>query len=156
MAKPLFVGLLLACLSFLGWGKEALPVAKDPVIEAQMLRIATELRCLVCQNQTIADSHAALAVDLRQQVREMLERGQTEAEIYSYMTARYGDFVLYRPPLKGSTYVLWAGPLVLGVLGVLTLLWILYRRSRMPPDMFDEELPAPPQDPASHPGHPYD
>ncbi len=75
-----------------------------------MLRISAELRCLVCQNQTIADSHADLAVDLRRQVREMLQRGESDAQIIDYMTARYGDFVLYRPPLKTTTAALWFGP----------------------------------------------
>ena len=77
--------------------------AADPALEARMLAITGELRCLVCQNQTIADSHADLAVDLRQQVREMLQRGQTPEQIRRYMTDRYGDFILYRPPLKATT-----------------------------------------------------
>jgi cytochrome c-type biogenesis protein CcmH len=92
--------LTLALLA--GWtqAKEAAPAAEDPVLEARMLRIATELRCLVCQNQTIADSHAELAVDLRNQVKEMLKRGDSDQMIIDYMTARYGDFVLYRPPAE--------------------------------------------------------
>ncbi len=118
---------------------EALPAAADPALEARVIRITSELRCLVCQNQTIADSHADLAVDLRNQVREMLQRGQTEKEITDYMTARYGDFVLYRPPVKTTTLVLWAGPAVMVVGGLVGLVWVLRRRSRMPAENFDPE-----------------
>jgi cytochrome c-type biogenesis protein CcmH len=81
------------------------------------MAIATELRCLVCQNQTIADSHADLAVDLRQQIRELLKKGSTDQQVLSYMTDRYGDFVLYRPPVKTTTWFLWFGPGVLLVAG---------------------------------------
>ncbi len=90
--------------------KEAAPAADDPVLEARMQRIAVELRCLVCQNQTIADSHAGLADDLRREIREQLLRGDTDEQVVQYMTDRYGDFVRYRPPMKGSTAVLWVGP----------------------------------------------
>ena len=115
------------------------------------MHIASELRCLVCQNQTIADSHAGLAVDLRNQVREMLQRGQSEQEITDYMTARYGDFVLYRPPLKPSTWLLWIGPAVMVLGGLLTLVWVLIRRSRLPAEAFD---PEPDTDHVPHgPGH---
>jgi cytochrome c-type biogenesis protein CcmH len=119
--------------------KEAAPAAEDPVLEARMLRIAAELRCLVCQNQTIADSHAGLAIDLRNQVREMLARGQSDKQIIDYMTARYGDFVLYRPPLKNTTALLWFGPAVLLVGGIVTLFFVLRRRSRMAPEMFEAD-----------------
>lgn len=119
--------------------KEAAPAAEDPVLEARMVKIAEELRCLVCQNQTIASSNAGLAVDLRNQVREMLRRGDTDQQIIDYMTARYGDFVLYRPPLKGSTTLLWFGPGVLLVGGLLTLWVVLRRRSRMDPALFEPE-----------------
>ena len=104
------------------------------------MHIAAELRCLVCQNQTIADSNAELAVDLRQQVREQLQQGRSQAEILDYMTARYGDFVLYRPPLKASTVLLWFGPWLLLVGGLATLGFILYRRSRLSADRFDPEV----------------
>ena len=142
--------LTLALLA--GWtqAKEAAPAAEDPVLEARMLRIATELRCRVCQNQTIADSHAELAVDLRNQVKEMLKRGDSDQMIIDYMTARYGDFVLYRPPLKGTTLVLWFGPGLLLIGGLFTLFLVLRRRSRLSPDQFeadpDEEPPAAPSE----------
>jgi cytochrome c-type biogenesis protein CcmH len=120
---------------------EAAPAASDPVLESRMLAITAELRCLVCQNQTIADSHADLAIDLRQQVREMLQKGQTNQQILDYMTDRYGDFVLYRPPFKSTTVLLWAGPGVMMVGGMVLLVVILRRRSRMPEDQFDPEEP---------------
>ncbi|MFG5409476.1 cytochrome c-type biogenesis protein [Piscinibacter sakaiensis] len=131
----------------------ATAAADDPVLEAKVLRIAAELRCLVCQNQTIADSHADLAVDLRRQVREMLQRGAGEREVLDYMTARYGDFVLYRPPLKPTTWVLWFAPGVLLVGGAAVLWTVLRRRSRLAADRFEPDLDEePPADgPASPP-----
>ncbi len=119
---------------------EAAPASADPVLEAKMTAITAELRCLVCQNQTIADSNADLAVDLRRQVREMLVRGDSQQQILDYMTARYGDFVLYRPPLKPTTAILWFAPGVLLVAGLLLLLYVLRRRSRMNDDRFEAEV----------------
>ena len=113
----------------------------EPELEKQMLSITAELRCLVCQNQTIADSNAELAVDLRNQVRDMLRSGKSEREIIDYMTARYGDFVLYRPPVKGTTFLLWFGPAVLLVGGLATLVLVLRRRSRLGNEHFDPEEP---------------
>jgi len=117
----------------------ALPASPDPVLEARVMKLSAELRCLVCQNQTIADSNAGLAVDLRNQVREMLKRGDTPEQITDYMTARYGDFVLYRPPVKSSTAVLWYGPAALLVLAVVVLLFIVRRRSKLPPERFESD-----------------
>ncbi|HNW63368.1 MAG TPA: cytochrome c-type biogenesis protein CcmH [Piscinibacter sp.] len=132
---------LLLALPMLAGAKEAAPASDDPVLEARVMRIAAELRCLVCQNQTIADSHADLAQDLRQQVREMLQKGQSDAQIIDYMTQRYGDFVLYRPPVKSTTALLWYGPavLMLGGLGVLAV--VLRRRSKLPDDQFEPDQP---------------
>ena len=143
MAELLFrwmLALLLA-LPLAAGAKEAAPASDDPVLEARVMRIASELRCLVCQNQTIADSHADLAQDLRQQVREMLQKGQSDAQIIDYMTQRYGDFVLYRPPVKSTTALLWYGPalLMLGGLGVLAI--VLRRRSKLPDDQFEPDQP---------------
>jgi cytochrome c-type biogenesis protein CcmH len=118
---------------------EAVPASNDPVLEAKVLKIAAELRCLVCQNQTIADSNADLAVDLRGQVREMLKRGEGEDKILEYMTARYGDFVLYRPPVKSTTALLWYGPAALLVLAVGAFLLVLRRRSKMAADRFEPD-----------------
>jgi len=146
MARLFFL-LCLTLLAPLVQAREAAPAADDPALEARMLRIASELRCLVCQNQTIADSHAGLAVDLRNQVREMLQNGQSESQIIDYMTARYGDFVLYRPPLKTSTVLLWAGPGVMLLGGLGGLILVLRRRSRMPAEHFDPDAPEAAQDP---------
>ncbi|WP_298829989.1 cytochrome c-type biogenesis protein [uncultured Piscinibacter sp.] len=142
-SHPVTRWLLALCLALpLGvLAKEAAPAADDPVLEARVMRIAAELRCLVCQNQTIADSHADLAQDLRNQVREMLQKGQSEAQILDYMTQRYGDFVLYRPPVKPTTTLLWYGPAVLLVGGVVVLIVVLRRRSKLPDDRFEPEQP---------------
>ncbi|MEQ4616842.1 MAG: cytochrome c-type biogenesis protein [Corticimicrobacter sp.] len=99
-------------------------------LEAQVQRIAYTLRCLVCQNQSIAESNAPLALDLREQVREQLQQGRTETEIADYMVERYGDFVLYRPPLKGATLLLWIGPFLLLLAGASWLIVLLRRRAR--------------------------
>ena len=95
----------------------------------------------MCQNQTIADSSAPLAEDLRRQVREMIVRGDTDAQIIEFMTQRYGDFVLYRPPLKGSTAALWFGPVVLLGGGLSIFIVVLRRRSRLAPDQFEPDQP---------------
>jgi cytochrome c-type biogenesis protein CcmH len=133
------VGLCLAIMAMLSWGKEATPVAEDPALEARVVKISAELRCLVCQNQTIADSSAGLAIDLRNQVREMLRNGQSNREILDYMTARYGDFVLYRPPVKATTVILWFGPAILLLGGAVMLIVVLRRRSKMPPELFESD-----------------
>ena len=113
--------------------------AADPALEARMLAVTGELRCLVCQNQTIADSHADLAADLRQEVREMLKRGQTPDQIRRYMTDRYGDFILYRPPLKATTAVLWLGPALLLLVALIALAVVIRRRSRLADDHFEAD-----------------
>lgn len=133
--------LLAGALAGAARAKDAAPVATDPAVEARMMVIATELRCLVCQNQTIADSHADLAVDLRQQIREMLAKGMTEDEIRRYMTDRYGDFVLYNPPFKATTALLWVGPAVLLAGALAALFIVLRRRQRMSADAFDPDTP---------------
>ena len=119
--------------------REAAPATADPVLEAHVMRLSNELRCLVCQNETIAASNADLAVDLRNQVRDMLRQGRTDAEVMRYMTDRYGDFVLYRPPVKATTWVLWYGPAALLVGGGAALVLVLRRRSRMSADAFEPD-----------------
>jgi cytochrome c-type biogenesis protein CcmH len=119
------VRLLLVALSIL-----ALPAfSQNEDIDKRVNALAVELRCLVCQNQTLADSNAPLAVDLRNQIREQLKAGKSEQDVVDFMVARYGDFVLYRPPLKASTVALWAGPFAILVLGA----WLLLRRIRRRP-----------------------
>ena len=134
--------------------------AADPALEARMLAITGELRCLVCQNQTIADSHAELAVDLRQEVREMLKRGLTDDQVRRYMTDRYGDFILYRPPLNGTTAVLWLGPALLLVISLVALTVVIRRRGRLADDhfeadpVFEGDVPDVSSAPLSRPGTP--
>ncbi|MCP5284572.1 MAG: cytochrome c-type biogenesis protein CcmH [Burkholderiaceae bacterium] len=106
--------------------QEARPLAADPALEARVFEIAHDLRCLVCQNETIAASNADLAVDLRQQVREQLLAGRSPDEIRAYMVERYGDFVLYKPPFKPLTWLLWVGPFLL----LAGMAWIMARTLR--------------------------
>jgi cytochrome c-type biogenesis protein CcmH len=109
--------------------KEAAPLALDPVVEKRLLAITAELRCLVCQNQTIADSNADLANDFRREIRKLIAEGKSDQEILDFMVARYGDFVRYRPPVKGTTILLWAGPAVLLLIGLTALIRYLRRRN---------------------------
>ncbi|TMH14809.1 MAG: cytochrome c-type biogenesis protein CcmH [Betaproteobacteria bacterium] len=120
--------LLLAATVPWVYAKEAAPAAADPALEQRVMTLASELRCLVCQNQTIADSNAPLAEDLRNQVREKMRQGSSDSEILAYMVARYGDFVLYRPPFKLTTALLWFGPLLLLAGGFLVLVRRILRR----------------------------
>ena len=104
-------------------------VATDPVAEKRLQALSRELRCLVCQNETIADSNAELAVDLRREIRGMIQEGRSDNEILEFMVTRYGDFVLYRPPVKAITLLLWGGPIALLLIAVLSLRSYLKRRS---------------------------
>lgn len=121
--------IVLLFLSGPVWAGEARPLADDPAGEARLKHLAVELRCLVCQNQTLADSNAPLAEDLRREVREMIAKNMSDQEIIEFLTARYGDFVLYRPPLKASTTLLWVGPFLLVVVGATALIITLRRRA---------------------------
>lgn len=126
---PKFVLPLLFAMAFSpAFAREAADAAADPVAEARLMKLASELRCLVCQNQTIADSNADLAVDLRNEIREKIEAGMSDAQIKDFMVARYGDFVLYRPPLKNTTLVLWVGPFLLLAVGGGMLFYTLRQR----------------------------
>jgi cytochrome c-type biogenesis protein CcmH len=129
--------LLLLCTGAMA--KEAAPLAADPALEARVLNITAELRCLVCQNQTIADSHSGLAEDLRNQVREQLRSGASDEQVVQFMTDRYGDFVRYRPALKGSTLLLWVGPAAFLVAGLGVLALVLRRRSKLAPERFEPD-----------------
>ena len=106
----------------------------DPRMETRYQALIRETRCLVCQNQTIADSNADLATDLRRQIREQITAGASDAEIVDYLVSRYGDFVLYRPPMKPTTWLLWAGPGLLVLIGLLVFARVIYVRSRQPLD----------------------
>src|SRR5450755_3233288 len=138
-ALRLAVGGCLLAAALAVSAKEAAPEAADPALEARMVRITSELRCLVCQNQTIADSNAALAVDLRREARELLRQGKSDAEVVDYMTARYGDFVLYRPPLRATTILLWFGPAAMLLTGATVLVLVLRRRTRMAAEAFEPD-----------------
>lgn len=121
---------LVMLLSGPAWAGEARPLGDDPVVEARLKTLAVELRCLVCQNQTLADSNAPLAEDLRREVREMIVKNMSDQEIIDFLVSRYGDFVLYRPPLKSTTTVLWVGPFVLLAVGAIALVVALKRRGQ--------------------------
>ena len=110
----------------------------DPVLQERYQRLGNELRCLVCQNQSIADSSAALAVDLRNQVRQMLLDGATDKEILDFMTARYGDFVRYRPAFKSTTWALWVGPFVVLLIGGFIVAAIVRRNIKFEPEESDD------------------
>ncbi len=142
LLSSLRLGFIAACLALTlapAHATEARDVAADPALEARMLAIAAELRCLVCQNQTVAESHAALAVDLRDEIRSMLARGQSDAQVIDFMTQRYGDFVLYRPPVRATTWALWFGPVLLMLGASLALVGHLRRRAQRPATDFDPD-----------------
>jgi cytochrome c-type biogenesis protein CcmH len=135
---------LLAAAALAGpnaFADEAAPAAADPALEARVMALAAELRCLVCQNQTLADSNASLAFDLREQMRTMLRDGADETQVRRFMTDRYGDFVLYRPPLKATTLALWFGPALLLLAGIGVLVAVLRRRNRLGAEHFDPDQP---------------
>lgn len=128
--RRLLIALCLALTVHLAPAGEALPLAADPVAEKRLRQLSENLRCLVCQNQSIADSHAELADDLRREIRNMIKDGRSDEEIIDFMVARYGDFVLYLPPFKATTVLLWVGPLLLMLVGLLIMGSYLKRRSQ--------------------------
>jgi len=128
--QALLTVLLVTLVSSSVFAKTALPLAADPALEARMMTLAAELRCLVCQNQSLADSNAELAVDLRNEMREQMRRGASDQNVIDYLVARYGNFVLYRPPLQANTLVLWSGPVIMLILGLFFLLRTVKRRRR--------------------------
>jgi len=122
--------LMLALLAGPAHAQEAAPLAEDPAVEQRLVHIATELRCLVCQNESLAGSQAPLAQDLRREVRGLIKKGKTDDEVKDFLVSRYGDFVLYRPQVKPQTYLLWAGPFILLIGGIVALIVYLRRRER--------------------------
>ena len=121
------VAAVLTAWSFAAFGQAAEVAHPDAVVEERLRTLAEELRCLVCQNQTIADSNAPLALDLRTQIRTQIAAGASDAQIREYMVDRYGDFVLYRPPLKATTALLWVGPFLLLGVGVVVFVRVMRR-----------------------------
>ncbi|MFA6310475.1 MAG: cytochrome c-type biogenesis protein [Sterolibacterium sp.] len=124
----LFLLMTIALAGACALAKEAAPLAADVVVEKRMVEISEELRCLVCQNESLAGSHAELAVDLRREIRSMIKEGKSNEQIMEFMVSRYGDFVRYRPPLKTTTYLLWFGPFLLLAGAVAALVVYLRRR----------------------------
>ncbi len=127
--KKLFFALCLAFAANFVAAEEATPLAADPVAEKRLIALSEELRCLVCQNQSIADSHAELAQDLRHEIRGMIKAGKSDKEIVDFMVTRYGDFVLYKPPFKAVTLLLWGGPALFLIVGLYALTRYLRRRN---------------------------
>jgi len=109
--------------------KDAIPLADDPVTEQRLISISEEMRCLVCQNESLAGSRSDLANDLRREIRTLIKEGKSDDQIRNFMVERYGDFVLYRPPVKPITWLLWIGPFVILLMGIVGLLTYLRRRN---------------------------
>jgi cytochrome c-type biogenesis protein CcmH len=126
--------LLFCLLPTVAFAGEAQDMAADPVLEKRMIGLADKLRCLVCQNESLASSHADLAEDLRREVREQMQKGLTDDEIIDYLVSRYGDFVLYDPPMKSYTVLLWFGPFALLLVAGLGLLFQLRKRRETVPE----------------------
>ena len=124
----IFILFLLLITTSFGWTKEAVPVAEDPVVEKRMLALTMDLRCLVCQNESIADSRADFSNDIRREIREQIKANKTDQEIVQFLVDRYGDFVLYNPPMKPTTMLLWFGPVILFIIGLGSLIIYLRRR----------------------------
>ena len=120
--------LIVMLIPSLVWAKEALPVAEDLEVEKRMLAITMDLRCLVCQNESIADSRADFSNDMRREIRQKIKENKSDEEIIQFLVDRYGDFVLYNPPMKPTTLLLWFGPILLFVIGFISLLTFLKRR----------------------------
>ena len=129
--------LLALFLLLLSLALNAESIASDPLVEARLKSLSQELRCLVCQNQTLADSTAPLAEDLRREIRELIAKGMTDEEITNYLVARYGDFVRYRPPFKSQTALLWLGPTVMLIIGFVVLWVTLRRRNKTLPNDYE-------------------
>ncbi|TEA78984.1 cytochrome c-type biogenesis protein [Allopusillimonas ginsengisoli] len=122
LSLALFVGLSAAL------AREARPLVDDPALEARVMELADDLRCLVCQNETLAASHAELAIDLRNQIRERLAAGDSREHVIDFLVARYGDFILYRPPFQPNTWALWVGPFVLLILALWVMARVIWQR----------------------------
>lgn len=132
MKTLLMLAILLLCSAAVQAGKVEAYAFDSAADEARYKQLVHELRCLVCQNQNLQDSNAELAQDMRRQTYEMVAAGKTNEEIVAFMVNRYGDFVLYRPPLKSSTFLLWVGPFILLLIGVGALVWVILRVKRAP------------------------
>ena len=135
MKRMLLFLVILGALPSFGVAKEAKPISDDPELEKRVMALSEQLRCLVCQNETLAGSHADLAADLRQEIREQMKAGKSDQEIVAFLTARYGKFIRYNPPFDPTTYLLWVGPFVLLLGGIVLLLRYVKQRR----DLISEE-----------------
>ena len=131
--------LIVASLPGFALAKEAQPASADPALEQRVMNLSRELRCLICQNESLADSRVDLAEDLRNQIREQMKAGKSDKEIVAYLTQRYGKFILYNPPIDPTTYLLWFGPFVLLLAGLFVLFRYLKQRREL---ISDEPLSA--------------
>ncbi len=131
--------LFLSAFSFVTTSFAQDNVSESPAVEARLKKLSTELRCLVCQNSTLADSDAPLAQDLRNEIRKLIETGKTDEEVVAYLVARYGDFVTFRPPVNATTALLWFGPFLMLVIGLITLVVVLKKRATL---LASEENPS--------------
>ncbi len=127
--KRWLIALLLALAAATALAGEAKPLGEDPALEARLKNVSQELRCLVCQNTTLADSSAPLAEDLRREIRVLMREGKSDKEVVEYLVARYGDFVLYRPPVNSSTAFLWFGPFLILIIGAFVLYRVLKKHA---------------------------
>ncbi|MBU3579403.1 cytochrome c-type biogenesis protein CcmH [Polynucleobacter sp. 73C-SIWE] len=126
----IFLLMILCALSFSSsFAKDATPLADDPVTEQRLISISEEMRCLVCQNESLAGSRSDLANDLRREIRTLIKEGKSDDQIRNFMVERYGDFVLYRPPVKPITWLLWIGPFIILLIGIAVLFTYLRRRN---------------------------
>ena len=136
--KVCLMAMILLLVAPLSQAIDTEPAFSDPAQQTRYERLARELRCLQCRSETIADSNASLAEDLRRQLRELIAAGRSDDEIKTYMTDRYGDYVLYRPPVKSNTWLLWAAPVLLVLIGLIAAVVVIKRKSTLP----DDDLPA--------------
>ena len=133
MIRKMFLAVLVALLcAQSAFGIDSAPAFADPAMQARYDSLIRELRCVQCRSQSIADSNVFLAADLRRQVREQMAAGKTDAEIMQYMTDRYGDYILYTPPVTARTLLLWAGPVLLLLIGAVAVGIVIVRKSRLP------------------------
>jgi cytochrome c-type biogenesis protein CcmH len=133
MKSLLLISAALLCFGT-SFAKDAAPLAEDPVMEQRLISISEEMRCLVCQNESLAGSRSDLANDLRREIRTLIQEGKSDDQIRTFMVERYGDFVLYRPPVKPITWLLWIGPFVILAIGIAGLLMYLRRRNQSMPN----------------------
>lgn len=138
--KRILFAIALSLLALCATAKEAVPLAEDPVVEQRLIAISEDMRCLVCQNESLAASRSDLAQDLRRELRELIRQGKSDEEIKTFMVTRYGDFVLYKPPVKPTTWLLWIGPFVLMIGAIVGFFMFVRRRANEGDDESKEEF----------------